>query len=695
MVVGTRRALGVMALGIGLATASPSSADVVRIAMSSRAPVFNGRSFGAVGPYEDIRGIAFGEIDPSDPRNAVITDIDLAPRNARGRVEYRATFTLRKPVDMSQSAGVLLYNIVNRGNHNGPGTWHVGGDPGDGFLYRLGHAVLWSGWQGDMPIASVDAEQEGIDVPVAKSPDGSAVTSRVLARFASVAGGVNTQMLPGASGRTPATLDTANATLISVASETPAGVKRGVVPIAGAAWAFADCRTVPFPGTRDPTRVCLRNGFDPERLYELVYTATDPYVLGVGMAAMRDIVSFFRYAARDSAGTPNPIAGAVPHVVAMGNSQSGRFAKAFVNLGFNQDERGRIVWDGLNARIAGMLGGFNTRFAVPGNIAELYDPGAEGPLWWGDDVDHVRDRPAWGLLHRCAASQTCPKITETYGGPEIWYSRASVGIAGTSGSRDLPVPDNVRRYYHPGTGHGGGAGGFHLGAASTAAGVLADNPNPQRETDRALYVALVDWVVKDIAPPPSVYPRVGDGTLVANTSAAMGWPDLPNAPRPDGVVNPALDYDYGPQYRYNDNSGVMAHVPPPIRRVIPTLVPTVDRDGNEIAGVRSLLMRVPLGTYTGWNPIPGGALKGRERSLAGGYVPFARTRAERLAAGDPRLSIEERYPSLRSYHASATAQADALVKERFLLPEDAARLLKQLLSDLETSGLLGKQGAGD
>jgi hypothetical protein len=408
------------------------------------------------------------------------------------------------------------------------------------------------------------------------------------------------------------------------------------------------------------------------------------------MAAMRDVVSFFRYAAADAAGTANPIAGAVPHVIAMGNSQSGRFAKAFVNLGFNQDERGRIVWDGLNARIAGMLGSFNARFAQPGDMAELYDPGAEGPLWWGDYLDGVRGRPAWGLLHRCAATKTCPKITETYGGPELWYSRGSVGIAGTAGTEDLPLPDNVRRYYHPGTTHGGGPGGFSLGAASTASGVMANNPNPQRETDRALYVALVDWVVKNTLPPPSEYPRVGDGTLVPNTSAAMAWPAIPNAPRPDGVVNPVLDYDYGQAYRYNDNSGVIANVPPPIRRAIPTLVPKVDGDGNEIAGVRSLLMRMPLGTYTGWNPTPSGPLKGRQRSLAGGYVPFAKTKAERLAAGDPRLSIEERYPSSWSYVSSAMNQANALVQQRFLLPEDAVRLLKQVLNDVEAGGLFGK-----
>jgi hypothetical protein len=666
-------------------------AEVTRITITSRGPAFNGQSFGVVGPYEEIKGIASGEIDPGDRRNALIADIQFAPKNAHGRVEYRTTFTIVKPVDMRMSPGVLLYNVVNRGNHNGPNTWHVGGDPGDGFLYRLGHVILWSGWQGDLPISAVTPNQEGIDVPIARNPDGSSMTGLVWSRFVNVSGDVNTQSLSGASSRTPASLDTTGARLISATSETPDGVKAGMKQVPATEWAFADCRTSAFPGTPDPTRVCLRNGFDPALVYELVYTARDPPVLGVGMAAMRDVVSFFRYSAKDNAGTANPIFGLVPHVIAMGSSQSGRFAKAFLNLGFNEDERGRVVWDGLNARIAGMMGGFNIRFAQPGDIAELYDPGAEGPLWWDDYEDKTRGRPAWGILHRCRATSTCPKITETYGGPEFWYSRGTVGIAGTTGTDDISLPANVRRYYHPGTPHGGGAGGFTLGAASASPGSLATNPNPQRETDRALYVALVEWVVKNTLPPPSAYPRVSDGTLVPNTSAAMGWPDIPAAPRPDGVVNPVLDYDYGPGFRYNDSSGAIANVPPPVKRVIPTLVPKVDADGNEIAGVRSLLMRMPLGTYTGWNPIPSGPLKGRQRSLAGGYMPFAKTRAERLKTGDPRLSVEERYPNLWSYYSAAVNQAGELVKNRFLLPEDAVRLLKQLMADMEASKLLGER----
>lgn len=667
------RPLAVLAAALCL-TAPVLNARITRISITSRAGVFNGQTFGAAGQFEKIKGIASGEIDPKDRRNTLITDIQHAPLNARGRVEYRTNFTIVKPVDMKKSAGVLFYNIVNRGGHGGPAEFHVGGDPGDGFLYKLGQAVLWSGWQGDIPLSTDGSDREGIEVPIAHG-----VTGPVWDRITAATG--NTQSLPGFNGRAPANLATNKAKLISAVSESPEGVKTGVVNIAASDWAFADCRTAPFPGTPDPSRLCLKNGFNPALLYEVVYTARDPFINGVGMAAMRDVISFFRYAEKDDAGTANPLFGAIPHVIGMGNSQSGRFAKTFLNLGFNEDENGKIVWDGLNARIAGMLGGFNVRFAKPGDMAEMYDPSADGPLWWSDYADPVRDRPAWGILHRCTATNTCPKITETYGGPEFWYSRGTVGIAGTTGKEDLPLPENVRRYYHPGTPHGGGRGGFALGAAPT-------NPNPEKETDRALYAALVDWVVKNIAPPLSVYPRVTDGTLVADTSAAIGWPSIPNWPKPDGVVNPVLDYDYGPDFRYNDESGIITNVPPPIKRVIPTLVPKVDADGNELGGVRSLLQRVPLGTYVSWNPIPDGPLKGREKSLAAGYIPFSKTKAERAGSGDPRLSIEERYPTAATYYALAVKQANALVQQRFLLPEDAVRLLNQMVTDIEADKLL-------
>ncbi|MDQ6618852.1 MAG: alpha/beta hydrolase domain-containing protein, partial [Pseudomonadota bacterium] len=611
-------------------TVGTSTARVTQITIASRTTAFSAQSFGNVGTYELIRGLAKGEINPADRRNALITDINLAPRNARGNVEYTTSFTLLKPVDLTKSNHVLVFEVVNRGNHLLPGFLNVGGDPGDGFLYRFGNSYLWSGWQGDIPIAATSGAQEGIDVPVAKNADGSSVTGPAFARFIAVAGNANTQSLPGL-GRTPASLDTSTAKLISFTRENNLGQKTGVVQIAASDWAFADCRTTAFPGTADPTRICLKSGFNPSLGYELVYAAKDPLVLGVGMAAMRDVNSFFRYAAADDAGTANPIAGNTTWSIGYGISQSGRFLKNYLLLGFNEDEQGRILWDGADTNIAGQMGQFNIRFAQPGNIANLYEPGAEGPLWWEDYDDVTRGRGVTSLLMRCRPTNTCPKIFEDYGGPELWYSRGGVGITGTdpAARKDLPLPDNVRRYFYASTTHGGGAGGFSTTTAAQAGLVLPANPNPELETRRALFVDLIDWVTKNIAPPPSAYPKFADNTLVPATSAAMGWPDIPLAPKPDGVVNNLFDYDYGSTFRYNDESGVMATLPPAIKQVIPTYVSRVDSDGNDVAGLRSLLLRLPLGTYTDWNPVAAGPLAGEEGSLAAGFIPFARNKAER------------------------------------------------------------------
>src|SRR5262245_37763983 len=282
-------------LGLGPA---PVEARVVRIVIDAKqSPVYGGKSFGAAGPYERITGRAFGEIDPRDARNAVITDLDLAPRNARGRVEYVATFSLWRPVDLARASGVLLYAVPNRGNRLLIPAFHIGGGPGDGFFFNRGDIILASGWQGDQ---GVRPGAEAITVPVAKNPDGSSITGPVLARFSDMPAGARTLSLPSAYA--PATLDTTRATLTRRASEDGA-----LTPVAARDWAFADCRTAPFPGTPDPTRISLKGSFDPAYLYELVYTAKDPPVLGMGLAATREIVSFFRHADRDDNDTDNPV----------------------------------------------------------------------------------------------------------------------------------------------------------------------------------------------------------------------------------------------------------------------------------------------------------------------------------------------------------------------------------------------------
>jgi hypothetical protein len=687
-----------------------ADAKVVKITITQTIPAFNGQNFGKTGAYELIRGIAQGEIDPADRRNALITDIQLAPKNANGKVSYTTAFSLLKPADVGKANGDLIYDVVNRGNLRFAArvTKFVlaaatpdpnATDPGDGSIYRQGYMVLASGWQGDLGIDPTGARL-GVTVPVAKNPDGSPVTGPVIVRFAAnvpgyelvnFSGKANSLPLPG-PGRTPATLDTTKATLIYKTSETNTGISGGVTSIPSTDWAFADCRTVPFPGKPDPGRICLKNGFDPSRLYQLVYTAKDPIVLGVGLAALRDVVSFFRYEAKDESGTANPISGHVAKVLGYGVSQPARMMRDFINLGFNEDEAGRQVWDGAFLDASAAAGAFNIRFAQPGNIAGLYDPIADGPSWWEDYTDKVRGRDTWGLLHRCRMTNTCPLIMELDGGADFYFVKGSLGIAGTTGKDDIPLPANVRRYYMASTNHTGGVDNFLFGQPAVPGCMLPGNPLPWFETERALLVAMRDWIHKSTPPPPSAYPRVSDGTLVPATAEAIGWPKIPGVPTPDGVLNPVLDYDFGPRFRYNDHSGIIDRVPAEIKQVIPTLAAKVDADGNEIAGVRPLLLQVPLGTYTGWNPIANGLFKGQECQLQASTIPFARTKAERIAKGDPRPSLEERYGNLANYYALAVKAANQMIEDRLLLPEDADHELKILLNDIVKEGVLPLRG---
>jgi len=236
----------------------------------------------------------------------------------------------------------------------------------------------------------------------------------------------------------------------------------------------------------------------------------------------------------------------------------------------------------------------------------------------------------------------------------------------------------VRRYFFPGTTHGGGRGGFSTTLAAVPNGcVLPANPNPEAETMRALLAALVDWVTKGAEPPPSRYPRLDRHELVPATKAALGFPDIPGAPSPEGMVNPLMDYDFGPEFHYADVSGVISQMPPVLKQVIPTLVPRVDADGSDVGGVPSVLREAPLGTYVGWNPIAGGFDKGKQCGLSGGFIPFAKTEAERMASHDPRPSLEERYKDHAGYMAAVRTAAAKAVAERFLFQDDADKLIAQ------------------
>ena len=658
-----QRAMFLLAVCAIIGLARAADAQVVRLEVTARESLDNGRVFVAAGAYEVIRGRVHGEVDPSDPRNRIIQDIALAPRNARGRVEYVATFALARPADLSRGSGVLIYSVVNRGDGDVEGS-------------SEGHISVVSGWQGDL---APTARTQTIAVPVARHADGSAITGPVLSRFVNVTDGTTTVPLRSGSGYPHAAADQRGATLTMASAETIVGEKQGTVVIPREQWRFADCRTVPFPGEPDPTRLCLQEGFRDTRLYELVYTAKDPLVLGIGLAAVRDLLSFLRHEPRDAAGTANPVAGAVSHVISIGNSQSGNFIKTFLHLGFNEDLAGRIVWDGAFPRIAARQNPLNFRFARPGGAVDLYEPGSEGVLWWSRYADRARSRSGeTSLLDRCTASRTCPKIVEAFGAAEFWGLRISPGLIGTDASRDIPLPVDVRRYYYPGTTHGGGGGGFSRAAPDAANGcVLPSNPNPQREQTRALTAVLVEWVAKGTPPPESRYPLLRRGDLVPATGAATGFPRIPGVPSVDGLVKPMVDYDFGPEFDANDLSGVMTRQPPRIVKVLPTYVPRVDADGNETSGIASVLHQVPLGTYLGWNTVAGGFFKGQICGFQGGYVPFSVTATERLANSDPRPSLEERYGALEGYVCAVRRAADRAITERSLLRDDAERLIAE------------------
>jgi hypothetical protein len=676
-----------------------TQARVTRIVIDTRtspafvSPVEGGgvQSFAAAGRYETIAGRAFGELDPDDSRNAIIQDIKLAPRNAKGRVEYIASFYLVKPIDMAKASGLMWHDVPNRGRRVViPPAERNAGDVG-----------LSSGWQGDNAGNTVPgADNDWVTVPVARNPDGSPITGQVLARIVN-RGGPDSQPLIVQTNPVPykpATLDTARATLVARAHETIEGIVTGEREIPGTEWAWARCggEHPPFPGTPDPTQICLKDGFDPRLLYQVVFTAKDPYVLGAGFAAFRDVGSFFRYAKQDDAGTPNPLAerGGIRWSVSRGRSQSGNFLRGFLHLGFNQDEAGRRVHDGAWPIIAGRRIGMNFRWAQPDGVMELYQAGSEGPQWWVPWADPVRGLAKGGILDRCSASKTCPKIIEHFGSAEVWGLKLTPEWVGTAANTDIPLPPDVRRYYIPSTAHGGGPGGFNSSLAGSllpppdcpgnnfGKALLNANPLPHTQTYNAIRFHFRNWVMKDVPPPPSRYPTLAAKQLVDAAREAMGFPTLPGLPAivPSHFINPVLDYDFGPEFNYSDGSGVPTVMPPKIRRVIRMLVPKVDADGNETGGVPVVLNDAPLGTYLGWNVTAGGALPFHEKqicSYAGGMIPFARTRAERTASNDPRPSLEERYGTHEGYVDAVRAATQKAISQGFLLQADADELIKQ------------------
>ena len=665
-----------------VAWAPTATAEVKKIVIDTKvSPAFDGQAYGNAGQYETLAGRAFGELDPNDPRNRIITDIQLAPRNANGMVEYIASFFVVKPIDMSKSSHLMWHGVPNRGGRLTIGEAER----------RAGDIGLSSGWQGDSSGRTVPGDNNDyVIVPTARNADGSPVTGLVLGRIVNASGRDSRGMRVNANPvpYKPSSLDTTKATLTTHASEAIDGTIGETRTIPSGDWVWASCSAEhPFPGTPDPTQICLRSGFDPTLLYQVVFTAQDPPVLGIGFAAFRDVASFFKNATVDEEGSPNLLANQVTHVISQGRSQSGNFIRAFLHLGFNEDEQGRQVHDGAWPVIAGRRVSLNTRFALPDGALKLYEAGSEEPQWWAPWEDTVRGLPAAGILDRCTASQTCPKIIEHFGAAESWGLMISPGWVGTTAVADIPLPSNVRRYYIPSTQHGGGRGGFTVTPANPpncpgpdfGRGTFAANPVPHTETVNAIREHFRNWVVNDMPPPPSRYPTIADGVLVDPTRAAMGFPSIPGVPgdAPTGMVNPMLHYDWGSTFNHLDGSGVPSNVPPVVRQVIPMKVPRVDADGNELGGVPTVLRAAPLGTYLGWNVVADGFHKGKLCNYAGGMIPFAETRAQRMASGDPRLSLEERYETHAGYVEAVKVAAAKAVAEKFLLQEDADALVAE------------------
>ncbi|HJU26498.1 MAG TPA: alpha/beta hydrolase domain-containing protein, partial [Rhodanobacteraceae bacterium] len=588
---------------------------IAAIEITSRAPFVGGASFGTVGAYERLDCVAIGELDPAHPGNRGIVNLDKAPRNARGNVEYRSDMCILRPANPERGNGRILYEVNNRGRMmlfanlcaGRPGNQPTNAaDLGNALPLRRGFTLVWSGWDPGAPRANGGL---GLDAPVATN-DGKPIVRRIREEFISGTRGGDLQQF-----RLSYPAATRNDAVLSV-RRTQTAVRQPV------AFEFLDERTIRLAGGALP---------EPGSIYELRYDATNPHVLGIGFAATRDIISYLR----NTAGGHDLVGCQPTHALAFGISQAGRYLRDHLAQGFNRDETGSRVFDGLFTHVAGIGRVFcNTEFGQPGRTRT-----------WHEDHDfpEIEYPFATGALLRDDGA----KLIETNTSTEYWQKGAS--LLHSDGAHDVGVPPNVRGYYLAGTQHGGKAGMPRDAGPCT---------NPRNWHDpmpavRALLIALDEWVANGREPPPSRLPRIIDGTLVL--SEAMAWPALP-ALRPPRGSNDVVALDDWT-------------APGQPKQAWQPLVPQVDADGNEMAGIRLPDIAVPRGTFTGWNlyraPWPEGELADRD----GTYLAFAETRAEREQSGDARLSLEERYQSPQAYATRVAEVVATLQRDRLLLEE--------------------------
>ena len=667
-------------MGLILGVALGANAGITKIQIISRGPAFGGYSFPKVGTYERIVGKGFGEISPTDRHNKVIVDIGLAPHNARGKVEYSFDFYILKPADLSKGNHKVFYEPPNRGSKlfgnfnrstggNDPASAN---DPGSSFLTAQGYTMVWSGW--DFGAGTDNSNLNlTITLPIAKNPDGSAITGPAYEYIVS----------PGTSytlNYPPGTLDQSKATLTH---RVHLDDEPQVVPASG--WEYTKdgeaIRLLPA-GTR----------FTANDIYEFSYIAKDPTVNGIGFAAVRDFNSFLRYATEDTADTPNPLAGNVTRIYTFTVSQPGRMLNDFRNLGFNEDENGKIVFDGMLQWIAAGDGiNMNYRFSQPGRTErnrqdQLY---AEGVFPFANQrtTDPLSGKAA-GRYDKCSKTKTCPLAMEVYSANEYWVKAASLFTTDPAGKKDLPDHPMARDYFISSEQHGTG------NAASKGNCQQLQNPLDSAPVLRALFVALDEWSTKGIAPPPSETPRLADGTLVPPLpQSGVGFPKIPGVTY-TGLMSTRYLFDCGADFY---RTGIMTINPPNVKPPIfnnpkngpiyVTYVPKTDADGNDIAGVRLPDVTAPLATYTGW-ALRSGPQANDGCEAAGQYIPFAKTKADRMDSGDPRLSIEERYPSLAAYSSAMEKAIDDMIARRLMLPEDRAANVNRLMRAAMATGAM-------
>lgn len=654
--------------------ASNLNAAVVRFEIVQRQPFANGAKFGETGAYERIIGRVYYALDPSRAQNASIVDLGLAPRNSQGQVEYWADLFILAPADPSRGNGALLYDVNNRGNKLALGTFNNGGNnnptthehAGDGFLMRHGFTVVWSGWDGELLPGD---NRLRLTAPSVKAADGQPITGLIRCEF--VPGSKIDRMVVNWANHgsyRPTDKGLRDATL--TIRERP-GAARAVVP--RDRWKLHVTDVSSDSPTQLPNvEVEIPGGMQAGFLYELIYEAANPLVMGVGFAAVRDLVSALKH----GTGEGNPLTknGRSPILRAhgFGVSQSGRFLREFLYSGFNEDEAGRPAFDGLMPHVAGGgLGSFNHRFAQPTRHSNQHDhhdyPPDRFPFSYEVQTDPV-SRQTDAILRRSLESKTTPLVMHTQSSGEYWTRCGSLPHTDPLGVRDGDVPDSVRIYTFGGSQHG--PAGWPLAKGT---GQNLPNPADYKPILRALLLSLDRWAKDGILPPPSVYPRLCDETLVDWRHAGTGFPTIPGVKYPEIIQQPYW-LDFGPRWL---TERIIDIQPPRVRGEYKVLAPRCGIDGNELGCLLPPEVAVPIATYTGWNLRTGEAgAEGELVSLTGSYIPFPRTQSERERTGDPRKSVQERYGSLNEYVRQFSQACDDLERGGYLLREDADRLVR-------------------